>query len=466
VDIVLGVPISGPYVRTSRFGDPRDYDKDGVDEALHEGVDLAPIAPGARILAAADGAVVKVGERPPGKGLGKFAIMSHNNGRYSTWYGHAEEIFVQADPNRLIPRGTVLGLVGKTGNTGNGIHLHFNLQVHGLHRGVQDTRFVLDDVVNPEAYISLAAPPVPAGRRRRSPGDRSPAPPPPPPPPGAGRYIGPAVTFVAGIHGPGDAFTWHNPDFRSVIETLGLPVKQMSDGDRADFYNQFFKPSLDLVRVFWKPDPSRKKSAQQAWDEDIADGVRRFYQRGARDFEMLNEPTLGHEGMGHQWQNGEEFGLFLRELMLIVKRECPEARLWYPGESPGVPWTNQFAFSGPAFRQVADLCFGVCQHAYTGVTDDATKATQEIVEQVKNFHRGLNAWSKPIIVSESSVNRAATPEYRAQVYTNVRRELARIPGVKGIYWYVSHWNAPRAELANAESWFGTNLPELYKRHNP
>ena len=281
-----------------------------------------------------------------------------------------------------------------------------------------------------------------------------------------GRYRGPKVDFVAGIHGPGDAFTWHDPGFRAMIEKLGMPVKFMSDGDRSNWYEQFRKPSLELVRVFWHPDPNRRKTAQEAWAEDMHDGVMNFYSRGARHFEVLNEPRLPKEGMGSQWSNEAEFGDFLRQLMQTIKKNCPDARLWYPGESPGVPWTNQFAFSRPAYQKVADLCFGLCQHAYSGNTNDVNKAVDEIVDQVRKFHEGMQVWDKPIIVSECSVNRAASPEFRANVYTQVSQQLRQIPGVKGVFWYTSHWNAPENERANAESWHGTDLPERYKRLNP
>ena len=277
------------------------------------------------------------------------------------------------------------------------------------------------------------------------------------------QYNGPSVKFFAGIHGPGDAHTWHDAGFRNMIAKLDIPVKFMSDADRSNWFKQFHKPHLNLVRVFWKPDFSKIKTAQQAWDEDIRDGVMNFYKSGARDFEVLNEPRLHHEGMGHQWHNGSQFGDFLRDLMLIIKQKCPDARLWYPGESPGVPWTDQLAFTQPAYKKVSDLCYGLCQHAYAGSTTDMNSAVNEIVGQVKEFHKVMGVWNKPIIVSECSVNRAAASDFRAQVYAKVAKELSQVPGVQGVFWYISHWNPPEGEKANKEGWYGTDLPDRYKR---
>lgn len=143
--IVLGIPISRPYVRTDRFDTPRAYKTHFKQR--HEGIDFAPTAPGAKILAAADGVVAKVGERPPGEGYGKFIILSHENGRYSTWYGHADRIDVKE--GEVVRRGDVLGLVGSTGNS-TGPHVHFNLQFRG--QGLSG--YVVPDVVNPEPYFA------------------------------------------------------------------------------------------------------------------------------------------------------------------------------------------------------------------------------------------------------------------------------------------------------------------------
>ncbi|MCB0010020.1 MAG: hypothetical protein KDE04_26320, partial [Anaerolineales bacterium] len=215
---------------------------------------------------------------------------------------------------------------------------------------------------------------------------------------------------------------------------------------------------------------------EQAWSEDIRDGVKRFYDRGARDFEVHNEPRLHHEGFGHQWHNGAEFGDFLLGLMRQIKANCPEARLWYPGESPGVPWTDQFLISRPAFQKVAGILSGICMHAYSGITNNAEAAANEIANQARAYRDALynngqnpEVWRLPIIVSECSVNRApanagdAYAAYRADVYKRTAGKLRQIPGVKGAFWYTSHWNPPPNEVANQESWHGTSLPDTYKR---
>ena len=132
--------------------------------------------------------------------------------------------------------------------------------------------------------------------------------------------------------------------------------------------------------------------------------------------------------------------------------------------------------SRPAFNKVADMLSGICMHAYTGITDNADAAASDIARQVRAYREALYnqgqnpaAWQLPIIVSECSVNRApanagdAFAEYRADVYRRTASKLSKIDGVKGVFWYTSHWNPPPNEVANQESWFGTSLPDRYKR---
>ena len=54
-------------------------------------------------------------------GYGKAVIIQHSD-RQQTLYGHLSEVSVQA--GQTIAQGTVIGLVGSTGNS-TGPHLHF-----------------------------------------------------------------------------------------------------------------------------------------------------------------------------------------------------------------------------------------------------------------------------------------------------------------------------------------------------
>jgi murein DD-endopeptidase MepM/ murein hydrolase activator NlpD len=61
-------------------------------------------------------------------GYGNVVVVSHANGAYRTWYGHLE-YQSNLKPGTQISRGSVLGLLGNTGNArGQGSHVHFGVQ--------------------------------------------------------------------------------------------------------------------------------------------------------------------------------------------------------------------------------------------------------------------------------------------------------------------------------------------------
>lgn len=85
---------------------------------FHSGTDLgAPM--GTPVLAAYSGRV-SVAEFLGGYGLS--ILLDHNKGQQETRYAHLSEVFVK--PGQWVQQGTVIGLVGSTGNS-TGPHLHF-----------------------------------------------------------------------------------------------------------------------------------------------------------------------------------------------------------------------------------------------------------------------------------------------------------------------------------------------------
>ncbi|MCA9898596.1 MAG: hypothetical protein KDE46_02265 [Caldilineaceae bacterium] len=279
-------------------------------------------------------------------------------------------------------------------------------------------------------------------------------------------YTGPAVSFTAALHQPGSDWMWQQGNIQGMFDSLAIPVKWLSDGINADYYGRFNKSNFHLVRINWKPGGTYRSPAE-AWME-VRDGVMRFYNQGARRFEFLNETNLSIEGFGICWQNGDDFGRWLSDFISYAKGAAPEMKVYFPGMSPGVPWTNQFAFTDKAWPHVASLCDGVCLHAYTGITDNVAAAVADIVAQVKEA-QAYKWLDRPLIVSESSVNRA--PEgvpnsqiaaYKAAVYRGIEKELAKVPGIEAVVWFVSHWQPPVEQEAHKESWFDLGLAEVYK----
>jgi len=112
-------PLGIPAPITSLFG-WRMHPISGVPR-FHQGIDIgAPI--GTPVIAAHTG---KVEMADIVSGYGLTVILRHTDNLHSTLYGHLSQIFVQ--PGQVVKQGTVIGLVGNTGNS-TGPHLHFEVQ--------------------------------------------------------------------------------------------------------------------------------------------------------------------------------------------------------------------------------------------------------------------------------------------------------------------------------------------------
>lgn len=116
VNTALLFPVSIPATITSVFG-WRVHPITG-DRRMHSGTDIgAPL--GTPVLAAYPGEVA-VADRLGGYGL--TVILRHEEGTQESRYAHLAEILVQ--PGEWVDQGSVIGLVGSTGNS-TGPHLHF-----------------------------------------------------------------------------------------------------------------------------------------------------------------------------------------------------------------------------------------------------------------------------------------------------------------------------------------------------
>lgn len=144
---IVGLIACG-YVITSKFGVPRDYDGDGVNESIHEGLDMTrshgdctPL-----IRAGVDGTVESVsGDGSYGNHV-KVRVVAGGQ-TYILWYCHLERWFVTA--GQRVQSSDYIGVMGSTGNS-TGIHLHLNVQKLGA---LTPPGAVVPSVVDPLPYI-------------------------------------------------------------------------------------------------------------------------------------------------------------------------------------------------------------------------------------------------------------------------------------------------------------------------
>lgn len=87
------------------------------------GVDLA-VARGSQVFASAEGTIIVARSTGWNGGYGKYVVIAHPNST-QTLYSHLDDVLVEA--GRKVTQGTVIGLVGSTGNS-TGPHVHFEVR--------------------------------------------------------------------------------------------------------------------------------------------------------------------------------------------------------------------------------------------------------------------------------------------------------------------------------------------------
>ena len=140
---------------TSRFG-WRTHPLTG-NRRFHSGLDIGAPS-GSPVVATGAGTVISAGWNG---GYGKAIIIQHSDTQ-QTLYGHLSEISVQA--GQTIAQGTVIGLVGSTGNS-TGPHLHFESRmpnVAGVWSAVdptQEIKYAVDTLRRSMPYARKDLPP-------------------------------------------------------------------------------------------------------------------------------------------------------------------------------------------------------------------------------------------------------------------------------------------------------------------
>jgi murein DD-endopeptidase MepM/ murein hydrolase activator NlpD len=147
-------PLTHPATITSKFG-WRTHPLTG-NRRFHSGIDIAAPS-GTPVVATGSGTVVLAGWNG---GYGKTIVIQHNDTQ-QTLYGHLSEVSVQ--PGQTIERGTVIGLVGSTGNS-TGPHLHFESRTSttGNWTAVdpsQEIRYAVDTLRRSMPYARKDLPP-------------------------------------------------------------------------------------------------------------------------------------------------------------------------------------------------------------------------------------------------------------------------------------------------------------------
>jgi hypothetical protein len=110
-------------------------------------------------------------------------------------------------------------------------------------------------------------------------------------------------------------------------------------------------PALFFV-VRLTNDFSRTPVSPEAFVAAIEDDMGRLIRMGLEYFEVHASPNLQVEGWERSWDGGREFAVWYLQVLGMLRAAHPEARLGFPGLSPGVTISGQrgdaLAFLGEA----------------------------------------------------------------------------------------------------------------------
>lgn len=147
----------------------------------------------------------------------------------------------------------------------------------------------------------------------------------------------PAGRCLIGLHGRSDG-ELQPADF-NVIAAARLEAVKLTSYATADSLRglRALNPELFiLVRAFLPFQAGRAVSPRTFFEETASD-VARLYDAdpAIRYIELHNEPNLQLEGWGTSWADGAGFAAWFNAVADLYRARFPEAKLGFPGLSPG-----------------------------------------------------------------------------------------------------------------------------------
>ena len=128
-DSSFGWPCPGHFYVSSTYGYRWGSLHKGIDISQNKGADVVASKSG-KVIRAVSSCTHNYGKSSNccGNGYGNHVIIMHDDGTYSTLYGHMERIVVSVGDS--VKKGDTIGYVGSTGYS-TGFHLHFEIRKNG-----------------------------------------------------------------------------------------------------------------------------------------------------------------------------------------------------------------------------------------------------------------------------------------------------------------------------------------------
>jgi hypothetical protein len=305
----------------------------------------------------------------------------------------------------------VIGLADSTGNS-TGHHLHLTLKKDGATAAGETT--YPGDIIDPTPFLVM-----------RSDFQLKAL------PPGVWPYDHCLVGLHGRVGGPMEEVDW-----QQVKTARGEALKLHSsapseDVDRARQVN----PDMFLM-VRLAGDFSGGPVTSADFARLVETRMRLFYDRGVRYFEIHNEPNLTPEGSGTSWRDGREFGEWFLEVVGYLRPRFKEAKLGWPGLSPGPAVTGMRVDQATFLESAGHL---VAQADWIGCHCHWEDENQMLSENGGlNYRSYRQQWpDKLLLITEfSNTSPTVDTSFKAAQYLKYYRHLSRVSGVGAAFAFV------------------------------
>ncbi|MBN2502026.1 MAG: M23 family metallopeptidase [Anaerolineales bacterium] len=378
---------------------PEVYNQYGLPG--HEGVDIrAPM--GANVYACADGEVYRVHDSGEGDAYGRHIRIRHKEG-YRTVYAHLMRVFVSEGQHVIA--GQRIGAADSTGQS-EGSHLHLTLKKDGA-TAANLTHFPRD-IIDPTPFLLF-----PGQEDANRPVEVYPWSP--------GRCL-------VGLNARDDG-TFTQADFDVVAQARLEAVKieentTIQDINRLKQVNSalFIMARLHYILPQEKVEPA-------AWLARIQPDMQRLYQVGIRYFEVHKSPNLQSEGWNTSWHSGGGFGRWWLDVCNALRDRFPDAKLGFPGISPGGQ-IDGWRLDAGVFLEQADEA--IMSADWVGVNCYWSSDQEMGAERGGGYYRFMRRRypEKLLFLTEfSNVNELENLRVKGRQYVDYYQQIKDYPGV-------------------------------------
>jgi hypothetical protein len=333
--------------------------------------------------------------------------VRHKDG-YKTVYGHLARPLVKE--GQEVKAGDLLGIADSTGAS-TGAHLHLTLKRDGAtDRG--ETKYP-KDIIDPTPFLLWLE-----YSARKS----------------FDAYAWEPEKCLVGAHARVGA-PLQEEDF-NLIRLAKMEAVKIELNESLDMVERLrkYNPDLLLVARVTSDFSSEELSAAQFFSI-VENNVGRLYRSGIRFFELHSNPNLESAGWRRSWRDGLSFSLWFTEVSRMIKARFPEAKIGFPGLSPGklVPGRRaddaQFLNEAESAIQQADWVGVNCY--WTDQTSLMDGNLGRIFETYRNKLPG-----KLLMITEfCNPMQGVAEKTRADQYLEFYRMVRSQPGIAAAFSY-------------------------------